>query len=153
MKNWNQWTLKKLTPSSHKDNGPLTQHGPLEDNEEERIEEGEEVEEVDMQHIAQEDEQVSSNHETVSDTFAEGSSNISDWKTDPGNVSPSACTSKCYSRLFFCPFQKNSRPKKLKKSPPPKKLKGHFEQKTQCVGVNLRFQLKNFEILTIWSQF
>ena len=59
--------------------------------EEERIEEGGVVEEVDMQHIAQEDEQVSSNHETVSDTFAEGSSNISDWKTDPGNVSPSAC--------------------------------------------------------------
>ena len=87
---------KKLTPSSHKAND-VTQHGPLEDNEEERIEEGEEeVEEVDLQHIAQEDEQVSSNHETVSDTFAEGSSNISDWKTDPGNVSPSPCNSKCY---------------------------------------------------------
>ena len=51
-------------------------------------------------------------------------------------------------------FQKNSGPKKLKKSPPPKKLKGHFEQKTQCIGVNSRFQLKKTkEILTIWNQF
>ena len=30
-------------------------------------------------------------------------------------------------QAFFCPFQKNSGPKKLKKSPSPKKLKGHFE--------------------------
>ena len=51
----------------------------------------------------------------------------------------------CLCRLFFCPFQKNSGPKKLKKTPPLKKLKGHFEQKTQCVGVNLRFQLKNLK--------
>ena len=46
-------------------------------------------------------------------------------------------------------FQKNSGPKKLKKSPPPKKLKGHFEQKTQCFGVNLRFQLKNLRNLRL----
>ena len=29
---------------------------------------------------------VSSNRESASDTFAEGSSNFSDWKTDPGTV-------------------------------------------------------------------
>ena len=47
-------------------------------------------------------------------------------------------------RLFFAHLKK-SRAKKLKKSPPPKKLKGHFEQKTQCVGVNLRFQQKKLK--------
>ena len=102
MKNCNQYKLWNKSSHPLKDNN-VTQHGPLEDNEEKRIEEGEEVDEVDMQHIAQEDEQVSSNHETVSDTFAEGSSNISDWKTDPGNVSPSACTSKCYG-YFWAEF-------------------------------------------------
>ena len=49
----------------------------------------------------------------------------------------------CKLQAFFCPFQKNSGPKKLKKSPSQKKLKAHFEQKTQCLGVNLRFPLKN----------
>ena len=48
-----------------------------------------------------------------------------------------------WPQAFFCPFQKNSGPKKLKNSPSPKKLMGHFEQKTQCVGVNFRFPLKN----------
>ena len=50
-----------------------------------------------------------------------------------------------YNRLFFCPFQKNSGPKNSKNLRPQKNLKGHFEQKTQCVGVNLRFQLKTLK--------
>ena len=55
-----------------------------------------------------------------------------------------------YIRLFFCPFQKNSRPKKLKKSPPPKKLKGHFEQKNSVCWSQFEISAKklwNFDHL------
>ena len=37
---------------------------------------------------------------------------------------------------FFARFNKTPGPKNSKK------LKGHFEQKTECDGVNLRFQAK-----------
>ena len=52
-------------------------------------------------------------------------------------------------QALFLPVSKKLRAQKTQKISASKKLKGHFEQKTQCVGVNLRFQLKNFEILTI----
>ena len=64
--------------------------------------------------------------------------------------------SECFSTLwyypgFFCArFKKTRGQQNSKNLHPLKKLKGHFEQKTQCVGVNLSFQQKKSkEMLTI----
>ena len=42
----------------------------------------------------------------------------------------------------YLPVSKNSRPKNLKKTQGSKKLKAHFQQSNQGIGVNLRFKLK-----------
>ena len=53
-------------------------------------------------------------------------------------------------QAFFVRFKKKTQgQKKIKKSLSPKKIKGHFEQKTQCFGVTLRFPQKTKEMLTI----
>ena len=63
--------------------------------------------------------------------------------TSPGIATLAAkfslCQVRILSRVFFCPFSKNS-------SPPSKKIKLIFGKKTQHYGGNFGYQEKNLEI-------